>query len=326
MMHRRGFLALGALPLLGQQLSGRQLQLSAEGRRIWLTYGNGLDAILKSSDDLGKSWVDRAVYSGKGKLMLGMRRGPRYANGVVSGIANGDLWAWREGSVVRVNDVANSAREGLHAMAAGGGKIYAAWLDLRTEGMKLYGSISSDGGKSWSPNLELYASPDGTICQCCHPSLLVDTAGKATVMFRNALGGMRDMYTMEWGSKPVKLGSGSWKINACPMDGGGMVRDGDGKLVTVWRRDTQVFLSRPGSDEELLGSGKQPVIVRGKEGLWVAWAEGKSIVVRSPDQQKKQVGEGAFVSMVARPDGGVLLGWENEGQLSFATAEPPIRA
>ena len=61
-------------------------------------------------------------------------------------------------------------------------------------GTKLYGARSRDGGVTWSKNVLIYESPDGTICQCCHPSAAFDPGGQVLVMWRNCLGGARDMY------------------------------------------------------------------------------------------------------------------------------------
>ena len=86
----------------------------------------------------------------------------------------------------------DAAREGLHGFAAGPGNVlFAVWLDLRRDassegGTKLYGTISRDGGQSWEKNVRVYASPDGTICQCCHPSVTIDAKGVLHVMWRNA--------------------------------------------------------------------------------------------------------------------------------------------
>jgi hypothetical protein len=44
----------------------------------------------------------------------------------------------------------------------------------------------------------------------------------------------------------VKLGRESWPLAGCPMDGGDVAFDANGELVTIWRRDTDVFLARPG--------------------------------------------------------------------------------
>src|SRR5690606_10631885 len=98
---------------------------------------------------------------------------------------------------VRVNDVPSAAREGLHTLTADGkGRIFAAWLDLRNEGTRLYGAWSDDNGTTWSANAKLYESADGTICQCCHPTAAFASNGALDVMFRNALGGARDLYLL----------------------------------------------------------------------------------------------------------------------------------
>jgi hypothetical protein len=60
-------------------------------------------------------------------------------------------------------------------MATGGnGLIFTTWLDLRAQGTRLYGSTSTDGGATWSPNALVYESPSGSVCECCHPSAAVD--------------------------------------------------------------------------------------------------------------------------------------------------------
>src|SRR4029434_6883546 len=104
-------------------------------------------------------------------------------------------------------------------------------------------------GATWSENSLVYKSPDRSVCECCHPSVIYDDQGRLHVMWRNSLGGNRDMF---WASsddngksfKPaVKLGVGSWKLDACPMDGGAMAVARDGKLAAAWRRDKEVFLT-----------------------------------------------------------------------------------
>src|SRR4051794_22113294 len=94
-------------------------------------------------------------------------------------------------------------------------------------------------------------------------------------MFRDAVDGNRDMYLSEWHvngvvSTPQKLGEGSWAINACPMDGGGLAREGD-ETITAWRRDRTVFLDTPGRHERALGEGKDVTIAASPQGAYVAW-------------------------------------------------------
>src|SRR5690606_19480837 len=124
------------------------------------------------------------------------------------------------------NDVPKSAREGLHALAVGPeGQLYCVWLDLRNNEPEVFGSSSTDGGKTWSPNRLIYRSPDGNVCECCHPSVTFDSKGHLYVMWRNWLDGNRDLYwslSKDGGrtfSQAKKLGQGHWPLRNSPMDG-----------------------------------------------------------------------------------------------------------
>src|SRR5436190_190128 len=112
-----------------------------------------------------------------------------------------------------------AAGNGVVALAFGSGD--AIWLDDRdVPGKKLWGAFSNDAGASWSKNVMLFASPEKTICECCHPSLLALGHGEFAAMWRNAVGGSRDFYAMRLrDGKPitgaVKQGQGTWKLEAC---------------------------------------------------------------------------------------------------------------
>ncbi|MSO22339.1 MAG: exo-alpha-sialidase [Acidobacteria bacterium] len=211
------------------------------------------------------------------------------------------LLAWRStdhgkswGAQTVLNDVTDAAREGLHGLAAGPGNlVFAVWLDIRKDesedgGTKLYGTISSDGGKTWSKNRSVYASPEGTICQCCHPSVTIDAKSVLHVMWRNAPNGSRNLYyasSIDGGktfASVQKLGRGTWPLNACPMDGGEMTTAEHGQIESVWRRQDEICAASPGKDEEALGKGRNPVIANGRDGRYVAWDEtrGEQKVVR----------------------------------------------
>ena len=317
----------------------RQPQLAVAGKQIAMTYGSGNAIYFTGSTDSGKTWGKPVLVSDHGKVSLGMRRGPRIAITreamVIAAIAgeqgrgaDGDVVVWRSldqgatwSAPKRVNDVSSSAREGLHSIATGGkNTLFATWLDLREKGTKLYGSVSFDGGLTWSANRLVYQSPAGSVCECCHPTAAVDSDGVIGVMFRNSLDGNRDMYLTRSTDGGVtfgaaaKLGALSWKLNACPMDGGSIVLGPKGSSVSVWRREGNLYLSN-GSDESLLGPGRQPVIARTSKGTFVAWTEGKSIrwKMTSDDQVRTLSTEGSFLSLVPLPDGGVLLGGERDG-------------
>ena len=60
-------------------LPNRQPQLATDGTRLALAYGAGDSVFFAASKDAGKSWSTPVVVSSRGKLSLGMRRGPRIA-------------------------------------------------------------------------------------------------------------------------------------------------------------------------------------------------------------------------------------------------------
>jgi hypothetical protein len=227
-----------------------------------------------------------------------MRRGPRIATTertiAITAISHeqGNLYCWTSTDrgatwtqAVRVNDVTNAAREGLHAMAAQSNTVAAAWLDLRTGKTELRGSISSDGGITWSKNFLIYRSPDGHICECCHPSLAFAPDGKLFAMWRNSLNGSRDMYlsVSDDGAKTFsvaqKLGTGTWPLNACPMDGGALAINQDGVPVTAWRRGKNIVTASDAKSETpLIDDGSQPCIAISKHSTNIVWQSNGRIV------------------------------------------------
>lgn len=326
----------------------RQPHLASRGRDVGVAYGAGNAIYFAASTDAGRTFGASVPVSSGGHLSLGMHRGPRVAYTpaaiVISAIVgeqekgrDGDLMAWRSqdggktwSKAVRVNDVAGSAREGLHAMASGGsGTLFAAWLDLRGQGTRIYGARSSDGGATWSADRLVYESPAGSVCQCCHPSVAVDASGAVFVMFRNAAEGARDLYLArsrggeEKFSEAEKLGTGTWMLDACPMDGGGLGVDGAGRVMTIWRREQTVFAAEAGAPEKPLGSGKNPTLVAGRRGFYGAWTRGKSVLLWRPDLEEPETidADGAFPSMAALSDGSVVLAWESSGAIVIRAVE-----
>ncbi len=185
---------------------GRQPRLTTNGgEAVYCVYGAGEDIFCVRSTDGGASFSQPAKVATLRGLMLGKRRGPRVAATgdvvVVSAISSetGDLVAWRSvdgaktwSDAVRINDIDCACREGLHDMApTADGSIAAVWLDLRNRETQLWASLSRDGGTSWESNRLVYRSPDGSICECCHPTV-VATENTWSVLWRNNIEGHRD--------------------------------------------------------------------------------------------------------------------------------------
>jgi hypothetical protein len=270
------------------------------------------------------------------RYSVGLRRGPRVAlldgdhvvltaiGGEKGGGNDGDVWAWRNApeklawhKALRINSVAGSAREGLHALARSAqGEVYCAWIDLRSGKPQVFGALSKDAGKSWEN--EGPVSREVEICPCCAPSVAFDGQGSVCVMWRGVSEGARDMQLARSanGGKAFdaasKLGTGTWKLDACPMDGGALAVSADGKLSAVWRRERSVFSASDASSETLIGTGEQPWIAGGA----LAWLEkrGSKLLVLLPGAQEPQTLDSSANDPVlaARPDGkgALYAAWE----------------
>ena len=329
------FLLLACLPMVA--LAGSDLEVvppdlhgaiqpqaaTATNGKVFVVFGRGSE-IFCAAGDAGLKFKPPVKVGELPKLALGMRRGPRVATAggsvVVSAIshAEGNLYAWSStdqgatwSASTRVNSITNSAREGMHAMVSGGkGLVYAAWLDLRNKGTELWGASSRDGGHTWDRNTLIYRSPDGTICQCCHPTLASDGAGGIWAMWRNAVGGSRDLYSAssrddgETFSIATKLGSGTWRLNACPMDGGTALVRPDGELLTAWRRDKLLFASDGKGERILSATGLHPVVGWNGNAPFYVWQEGAKLKWRRGDKPAELFApNGAFASVAAAAPG-----------------------
>jgi hypothetical protein len=326
----------------------RQPQLAVIHTQVALAYGSGSAIWFRSSTDEGRTFSSPVKVADTGALALGRHRGPRitilrdallitavvgaepshaeHAHGLPE---KGELTGWRSTDngktwmrTGNINDAPAAAEEGLHAIAADSkNHLFAAWLDHRGKGTELYGARSMDGGRTWSKNVRIYASPDGTICQCCDPSIAIDERGVIHVMWRNVLDGSRDFYLVEskdgehFGAAR-KVGEGTWKLNACPMDGGGMTFD-HGRIVTAWRRGSEIFLDRPGEKETALGEGKDVAIAGTSKGTYVIWSTGKGIQLLVPGAKApvKIADDGSFPAVAALADGSALAAWEENGSI-----------
>lgn len=292
-----------------QQPKQPQVAIDSKGA-IHVAYGVENEIRYCRSEDNGESFSSSASLPAVHSLSLGMRRGPRIAaakSAICVTAIGGKQGKGRDGDILAsrstdggktwngpraVNEIAGSAREGLHAMAAGGGDtICCVWLDLRSGKTEIMASVSTNAGETWGTNTLVYRSPDGSVCECCHPSVAIDSNGKVVVLWRNSLKGARDMYLAtsddsgKTYSKAQKLGAGTWPLNACPMDGGAVSVDSAGKFVTTWRRDKTVFLFGEGDLEERnLGQGEQPWVVATAEGPFAVWLKkrGDAALLISP--------------------------------------------
>ena len=302
-----------------------------------LVYGNGDSILYRYSSDHGNTFSAPTLISVLPKLAASHTRGPQVAatsNGLTVTACNelGDIFSFvKEQSgnwipTARVNDMDTVAKENLMALAADGQNAFAVWLDLRDKHNKIFGSRSTDGGKTWSKNMMVYASPDTTVCECCKPSVQMKD-NNVYVMFRNWLNGNRDLYLIQSSDAGLtfgqaqKLGTGSWALNGCPMDGGAIAINKNGNPETVWNRKGLIYACEPGKEERKLGEGKNCTIesVNGKNVY--AWVEDGEVIILKPRGMKKNLGKGHLPVIKAINNELVLCIWENDKKIHKAIVE-----
>lgn len=347
-----GLLLAAVIGPIGSE-AAREPQLAISGSLVAMTFGSGNGVYFSRSHDSGRTFSMPVRVAEAPIVPLTRHRGPRI---VISGSAivisavmgrmpsqeqhahglpsDGDLIAWRsldggkswsKGTVI--NDVRGAPTEGLHALAsAKNSNLFAAWLDHRGGyGTKLYGASSTDGGATWSKNVLIYESPDGTICECCHPSVAIAPNEEIQVMWRNWLDGSRDMYLARSRdgskfSKPEKLGNGTWHLNACPMDGGGLAIAGV-RSFTAWRRENKLFLAEPGQDEKEIGTGKDLSIAASGGQIYAIWSGASGLTLWESGRIEVLAKEGSYPAIAPLPSGGVLAAWEEHRAISVHRTE-----
>jgi hypothetical protein len=101
------------------------------------------------------------------------------------------------------------------------------------------------------------------------------------------------------------------------MDGGAIQVGEDGKPLTIWRREEEVYLSAGPNMEQRLGTGRHPILATTPRGLALAWTEGKQLKVLAPGQKVATTieSDAAYPSVVALPSGAVVLTWEQRGAI-----------
>lgn len=318
--------------------AGKQPDVCVDNKgQIKIVFGLDENLYYVTSKDNGKSFSDPSKIATLPQLASVSSRGAKIAatpdfTVIAAATFAGNIYAlsmphktqqWS--APKRITDKDSIAKEGFVGLAAGAGnRLHAVWLDLRGDKKnKIYGASSENGGQSWSPNKLLYQSPDKTVCECCSPNIVADTKGNVHIMFRNWLNGARDMYLLTSADngqnfkKAQKLGMGTWQLNACPMDGGDLAIGANGKLNTVWRRDKEIFMAKPGLPEQKLSEGRTPVLLETPNGQAIAWQQNGNILLQSPGSIKVQtIGKGAYPALASLPGGkSVICTWERDGQV-----------
>ena len=317
------FIANGQMPAITKD----------ENQVIHLVYGIGDSIMYTFSNNKGISFSSPELVNSMKGLVAYATRGPQIATtkdgvAVIAVNQSGDISSYTKDKsgkwvqTARVNDVDTTDKEGFLGLSSDNqNNLFAIWTDLRNDHRnKIFGAGSNDGGRTWQKNILVYASPDSTVCECCKPSVAT-RENNVFVMFRNFLHGNRDLFVIQSSNagesfgEAQKLGKGSWALNGCPMDGGGLAINDKGSVQTVWRRQSKIYGCEPGKEEKMLGEGKGCSIETINGRNIYAWSQNGDIVCLLPDGSTKTIGKGSLPLMKSVSDNEVVCVWENDKRI-----------
>ena len=313
--------------------NGQMPQLATDhANNIHMVYGRGDSILYISSANRGATFSPPELVAVLPGLFAHSMRGPQVAasaNGVTitANTQYGNIYSFHKeaggkwSKAVQVNKEDSTSREALMGLSADGTNTYAVWLGAKKpQGQNVYGSRSADGGKTLSKNVLVYASPDHTVCECCKPSVVVQD-NQVYVMFRNWLQGNRDMYVIRSADagktfgQLQKLGTGNWKLNGCPMDGGGLAVDKNGTVETVWRREGKMYACQPDTPEKEIGGGRGCTVEIFRAKPVYAWIEKGEVVLADQQGKRKVLGKGSLPLVRSLDNEQLICVWENENQI-----------
>lgn len=303
---------------------------------IHIAYGVRDSLFYISSRD-GKSFSAPALIAVIPGVFTTAMRGPQIAVSskgvlVTACTKKGDIFAMRHLSngwsvPRRLNARPETAKEGLMALAADGPNVFAVWLNVKDpKGQALHGIYSRDGGQTWGSNTTVYDSPDKSICECCKPSVAIK-GSEVFIMYRNWLGGNRDMYLLHAASlgrrfgAAKKQGTGSWPLNACPMDGGGLAIDDFRKPATIWQRAGKIYTTTERTPELLLGDGRNGAIETVRNTTLYAWNDQGNILLKKNAEPVSVLGKGSQPLLKKISDKNVLCLWQTGDQIEMKVIE-----
>jgi hypothetical protein len=100
------------------------------------------------------------------------------------------------------------------------------------------------------------------------------------------------------------------------MDGGGLALT-EGRTVTAWRRNQEIFLAEPGQPETKIGEGKDVALAASHGRTYALWVKDSQLVAWVDGNDEIMAAKAAVPAVVALASGGVLAAWEENNGISM---------
>ena len=317
---------------------GKQPQIAVDNSGVVrVVYGSVDKIFCATSTDHGQMFSKPVLVAQIPNMHLGMGRGPQLASSahgsVITAIDKAGNIHWfklNKGSekwqpMGMLNDLKGSAPEGMiNIIADKKDNFYAVWLDTRVGGRnQIWFSSLSGRSNKWVANKLIYQSPDQHVCECCRPSVTVSGTTVA-IMFRNWINGSRDLYVLRSANggqtfaAAQKMGLDTWKLNGCPMDGGGIRINAANQVQTTWQRKGDIYFAQDSEPEVYIAKGKTCSITNNASQPMITYQNNDTLkVVTMPDKKTTVIGEGNFVRSVQIANNRSIFVWEQGDEIKY---------
>jgi hypothetical protein len=119
--------------------------------------------------------------------------------------------------------------------------------------------------------------------------------------------------------KAQQLGEGNWKLNACPMDGGGLVIKNDNTITTVWRREADIYTCDAGQKENKIATGKQCTIAGNNNNNFISYINNGSVYCIKPGGAVIELGTGSYPQLAMINEETAVCAWQDNKEIKYAT-------
>jgi len=295
---------------------GPPVRLSTEGMDLDLGAENGPAIAVGPEGRIYVTWV-----AGSWKVKseghahtpaAGGKKGPPPRPGhlnifLVSSMDDGKTFSYP----IRVNDDPNGPEHRFPtAVTDAKGTLYLTWLDKRkgtpeNPGFsRVYVTRSTDGGKTFTPNVDATLGQKYGICHCCRLALVTHPREGLMVAFRNDVNDMRDIFLVRSSDQgatftaPAPIEDYQWTIPACPFNGPSLAFDPAGNLHLAW------MTGGNSAGKPLLGASTgatYKVMYRRMEAGTRKWSAPLCVA------------EGTHPKLLLTSDGAPVIAWDGDG-------------
>jgi hypothetical protein len=121
-------------------------------------------------------------------------------------------------------------------------------------------------------------------------------------------------------SAAQKMGTDTWKLNGCPMDGGALRIAPSNSIQTVWQRKGDIYYAQAGKPEIYIAKGRYANIAGSTANAVVTYQNIDTLnMVSLPDKKATVIGIGSFLKVAQLTSKNEFFVWEQGNDIKFRT-------